>query len=92
MIGLCVLRGILAGSALFVTGSLECPDALLEMEYFPESNCDVENTDTADGSSHPSGSDYALQAIHSRLAGGVEEKVIISPVAQDSQSTLRDPR
>jgi hypothetical protein len=81
-------------SACVVNGlgtSLKRSHALFEMKDLPERDPDVENADATHSASHPTGRDDTLQGVTSGLPRRVEEKVIITPIAQYPQRTLRHP-
>ena len=61
------------------------------MEYLPESDPDVQESDASNCSPNPSGSNYSLQGMDAGLARGVDEKIVIAPVAQHPKCALRDP-
>lgn len=60
------------------------------MKYFPKRNANIQDTDTCYRSPDPTGSDDSLQAIDARLARRVQEKVVVTPVAQ-AKCALRNP-
>ena len=66
-------------------------DSLSEMKYFPEGNPDIQETNAGNSATHPSGSNYSLQRIHAGFARGVNQKIVVAPVAQP-ESALRNPR
>ena len=67
-------------------------NSLLEMEYFPESNPDVQETNASHCPTNPSGGNNGLQGIHAGFARGVQQKIVIAPVAHNPESALRNPR
>jgi hypothetical protein len=71
--------------------SLEGADTLVKVEDFPEGNPDIENSHAAYRSSHPTRSHDALQTIHSSLARGVKQEIVVTPIAEYSQCSLRNP-
>ncbi len=64
---------------------------MLEMEYFPESNPDVQETNASHCPTHPSGGNHSLQRIHAGFARGVQQKIVIAPVTHYTESALRNP-
>ena len=66
-------------------------DSLLEMEYFPKGDPDIQEPDAGNRSAHPARGNYGLQCMHAGFARGVQEKVVVAPVAQ-SKRALRNPR
>lgn len=62
------------------------------MKYFPEGDPDVQETNPGHCSTYPSGGNYSLQRIHAGFARGVEQKIVIAPVAHNPESALRNPR
>ena len=62
------------------------------MEYFPESNPDVQETNASHCPTYPTGRHNSLQRIHAGFARGVQQKIVIAPVAHNPESTLRNPR
>ena len=65
---------------------LKRSNRLLEMENLPESNTEVQEADAGNSATHPAGSNHSLQTLHSSLARSVEQKVIVTPVAQPPHS------
>ena len=71
--------------------SLECSNSLLEMEYFPKRNSQIQHANASYRAAHPTRRDYCLQTI-TGLARGVEQKVVVTPITQgQAQESLRDP-
>ena len=66
-------------------------DSLLEMKYFPEGDADVQETNAGHCATHPSGGNHSLQGIHAGFARGVQQKIVIAPVAHNPESALRNP-
>ena len=66
-------------------------NGLLEMKYFPEGDPDVQKTNPSHGATHPAGGNDSLQRMNAGFARGVQQKIVIAPVAQ-SERTLRNPR
>jgi hypothetical protein len=61
------------------------------MENFPKGDSEIQQSDTGDSAAHPARSDYSLERIRARLSGGVQKKIVVTPVAQ-TQRALRNPR
>ena len=61
------------------------------MENLPEGDPDIQDTDASHCTANPAGSNYSLQRMHAGFARGVQEKIIIAPVAQ-AKRALRNPR
>ena len=66
-------------------------DSLLEMKYFPEGDPDVQETNASHCSTYPSGGNDSLQCVNAGFARGVQQKIVVAPVAQP-ESALRNPR
>jgi len=66
-------------------------NGLLEMKYFPEGYPDVQKTNPSHCATHPAGGNHSLQRINARFARGVQQKIVVAPVAQPER-TLRNPR
>ena len=62
------------------------------MEYFPEGDPDVQETNASNCPTHPSGRHYSLQCVHAGFARGVHQKIVIAPIAHNPESALRNPR
>jgi len=61
------------------------------MEYLPKGDPDIQQSDARYGSADPSRRDHSLQRMYPGFAGGVEQEIVVSPVAQ-AESALRNPR
>ena len=61
------------------------------MENFPKRYSDIQQPNAGYGAAHPSGSNDSFQRVHSCFARGVEQKIVIAPIAQTKRS-LRHPR
>ena len=84
-------EGIFFGAALELRTLLQRTHSLLEMEYFPKGDPDVQKSDAGNRSPDPSRSNDRLQRVHAGLARSVQEKIVVAPVAQ-AKRALRDPR
>lgn len=63
---------------------------MFEIEDFPKCHAEIQQAQTGDCSAHPARSHEALQTVESRFTSGVEEKVVVAPIAQP-QKALRNP-
>lgn|SRR6266536_5785987 len=79
-----------AGSFLVAGVSLERVQSLLEIKYFPEGHAQVQYTETCDCPSDPAGGNHTLQSIKPGLTRGIQQKIIVSPIAKAKKS-LRNP-
>src|SRR6185436_136578 len=70
---------------------LQSRDGAFEVENLPERDAEVQKSDTADRTAHPTGSDHCLQTLNACLAGSIQQKVVITPIA-DSPHAVRPPR
>lgn len=57
-------------------------ERILEVEDLPKRHADINQTETSNGAANPTGRDEALQAIEAGLTRGVEQEVIVAPIAQ----------
>lgn len=64
---------------------------MFEVKDLPKRHAQVQKTKTGDGASHPSRSNHVLQGIGSGFPGGVQEEIIVAPIAQ-AEKPLGDPR
>lgn len=64
---------------------------LPEMRDLPKSDQEIEHSKTCDSTAHPARRNGLLQSLHSSLMRCIDEKVVITPVAQ-AKSALRNPR
>lgn len=60
------------------------------MEDFPKGHTQVQDPQTSDRSSDPTGSNHALQAVETCLTRGIQKEIVVSPITQ-SQEPLRNP-
>lgn len=65
--------------------------SLLEMKYLPKGDSKVQQTDAGHSAAHPAGSNYSLQTLHAGYPYGVQEKIIVAPIAHPKRA-LRNPR
>ena len=70
---------------------LQSSDGATEVEDFPERDAEIQKSDTADCAPHPTGSDHCLQTLNACLAGSIQQKVVVAPIA-DSPHSVRPPR
>jgi len=61
------------------------------MKYFPEGDPDVQETDASHCPTDPAGGNHSLQRMNAGFARGVQQKIVIAPVAHDPESALRNP-
>lgn len=61
---------------------LQSVERILEIEDFPKRHTEIQQTETSNGPANPTGRDEALQAIEAGLTRGVEEKIVVAPIAQ----------
>ena len=61
---------------------LQSVERILEVEDFPKRHADIQQTEAGNGSANPARRDEALQAIKAGLTRGVEEEVVVAPIAQ----------
>lgn len=61
---------------------LQSVERVLEVEDFPKRHADIQQTETGNSSANPAGRNEALQAIEASLTRGVEEKIVVAPIAQ----------
>ena len=62
-----------------------------EIEDLPERDAEIQKPDTADRAAHPTGSDHCLQTLNTCLAGSIQQKVVVAPIA-DAPHSVRPPR
>src|SRR5215213_2520830 len=70
---------------------LQSSDGALEVENLPERDPEIQESDTAHRAAHPTGSDHCLQTLNTCLAGSIQQKVVVAPVA-DAPHAVRPPR
>src|SRR5215213_2055668 len=70
---------------------LQSSDGAFEVEDLPERDAHIQKPDTTDRAAHPTGSDYCLQPLNTCLAGSIQQKVVVAPIA-DSPHAVRPPR
>lgn len=63
---------------------------MFEVEYLPKRHAEIQQSQTSYCPAHPAGSNEALQAVESGFPGGVEQEVVVAPIAQP-QKALRNP-
>ena len=63
---------------------------VLKIENLPKCHAEIQQSEAGHGAAHPARSDYGLQAIESGLARGVEEKIVVAPIAE-AEKVLRNP-
>ena len=63
---------------------------VFEIEDLPKCHAEIQQAQTSDCSAHPARSHEALQTVESRFTSGVEEKVVVAPIAQP-QKALWNP-
>jgi hypothetical protein len=61
------------------------------MKDFPEGNPEIQDTNSGYCAANPTGGNNRLQTVITRFPTGVEQKVIVSPIAK-AERTLRYPR
>ena len=59
---------------------------MFEIEDFPECHAEIQQAKTRDCPAHPAGGDEALQTVEAGLTGGVEQKVVVAPIAQPEKA------
>lgn len=57
-------------------------ERVLEVEDFPKRHADIQQTEAGNGTTNPARRDEALQAIKAGLTRGIEEEVVVAPIAQ----------
>src|SRR5215211_7736657 len=87
MIGSGSISGTLPRARLVLQGS----DGAFEVENLPERYPEIQKSDTANRAAHPTGSDHCLQTLNTCLAGSIQQKVVVAPIA-DSPHAVRPPR
>src|SRR6185312_4052940 len=87
MIGSGSISGTLPGARLVLQSS----DGAFEVENLPEGDPEIQESDTTHRAAHPTGGDYCLQTLNTCLAGSIQQKVIVAPIA-DSPHAVRPPR
>src|SRR6185369_12530457 len=70
---------------------LQSSDGAFEVENLPERDAEIQKSDTADRAAHPTRSDHRLQTHNACLAGRIQQKVVVTPIA-DSPHAVRPPR
>src|ERR1044072_920169 len=83
--------GILFGAGGKLGVLLKGLHSLLEMKDLPKGDPDVQQTDAGNSATHPAGSNYSLQRLHAGYPDGVQEKIILAPIAH-AERALRNPR
>ena len=70
---------------------LQSNNGAFEVEDLPESNSEIQESNTADRAANPTRSDDSLQPLNASLACGIKQKVIVTPVANPPHP-VRPPR
>src|ERR1044072_7556771 len=70
---------------------LQSSDGAVEVEDLPERDAEIQKSDTADRTAHPTGSDHCLQTHNACLARRIQQKIVVAPIA-DSPHAVRPPR
>ena len=65
-------------------------ERVFEVKDLPERHAQIQQTETGDGASYPSGGHHTLQLIESGFTRGVEQKIIVAPITQ-AEKALRNP-
>jgi hypothetical protein len=70
---------------------LQSDDGAFEIKNLPERNSEIQKPDSTHGAANPTGSNHCLQSVTTRLARGIKQKLIITPLA-DAPHSVRPPR
>jgi len=70
---------------------LQSGDGSFEVKDLPESDSEIQDPNATDRAAHPTGSDDGLQSMTAGLAGSIQQKIVIAPVA-DAPHAVRPPR
>lgn len=60
------------------------------MKDFPEGNTKIQESDTADSASDPTGRDHRLYSMNAGRARSIQQKKVVAPVA-DAPHAVRPP-
>src|SRR6266511_5889753 len=89
--GVCNWGDIFLSAVLDVGTLFERSHSLSKVEYFPEGNSNIQDADAGNCSTHPSRSDHRLQRMQAGLTRGIQQEIIVAPVAE-AERALRNPR
>lgn len=70
---------------------LQSDNGAFEVEDLPESNSEIQESDATHCTTNPARSDDGLQALNASLACGIQQEIIVTPVA-DSPHPMWPPR
>src|SRR5689334_514738 len=70
---------------------LQRGDCLFEVEYLPDGDAQVQQSDAANSAAHPTRSDDGLQPLDARLLRSIQQEEVVAPIAEAPHS-LRPPR
>ncbi len=71
---------------------LQRPHRLAKVRDLPAGHAEVEQTQPCDRATHPARRDGVLQTLQADLLRGVEQKIVIAPVAQPKRVNPRQQR
>src|SRR5215211_928604 len=60
---------------------LQSSDGSFEVEDLPESDSEIQNPHTTYCAANPTGSDHCLEPLNACLAGCIQQKIVVAPVA-----------